>query len=101
MSQPEYRIVRAIQKWLTEQGIFHFKIHGSALMRVGLPDLVCCVEGMFLGLEVKQPGEKAKPTQERVGQEIKWSEGQWFVVSSLEEAQAAVHEVRRWVIRRA
>ena len=101
MSQPEYRIVRAIQHWLTGQGIFHFKIHGSPMMRVGLPDIVACVEGMFVGLEVKQPGEDATLIQRRVGDEITTSEGQWFVVHSLEEAQASVSFVRQWVIRRA
>jgi hypothetical protein len=40
-----------------------FKTHGDPFGRVGLPDIIGCVEGQFYGLEVKQHGEQATERQ--------------------------------------
>jgi Holliday junction resolvase len=55
VTQPETRIQRSIQRWLKEQGVFVFKVHGSEFMPAGLPDLVCCIRGRFVCVEVKTP----------------------------------------------
>jgi hypothetical protein len=40
------------------------KIHGSPYQRAGFPDIVGCIEGMFVGLEIKLPGKELTPLQE-------------------------------------
>ena len=40
--QPEARIGHAIRKALEARGAFVFKVHGSDMMRAGLPDLIVC-----------------------------------------------------------
>lgn len=91
-STPEGRIQQAIQKRLGQLGVFVFKVHGSALMPAGLPDLICCVEGMFLGLEVKTPQTKrdVSRVQQYMHGKIELAGGKVFVVCSVEDAEQAV-----------
>lgn len=63
MTQPETRIQRGIQAWLKAEGVFVFKVHGSEFMPAGLPDLVCCVKGRFVGIEVKTPDGEVSAIQ--------------------------------------
>ena len=35
-------------------------IYGQA----GVPDIIACIKGRFVGIEVKRPGQKPKPIQE-------------------------------------
>lgn len=65
MRGPETRLRKKIVKALEEaypEALFR-KIHGGPMQNVGIPDLLCCVEGRFVGLEVKRPGKKATPAQ--------------------------------------
>lgn len=40
---------------IRKQGWFCFKIHGGPTMMSGLPDIIVCAEGLFIGLETKNP----------------------------------------------
>ncbi len=52
-------IVRALRERWPEAWIT--KVHGSIYQRVGLPDLLVCVHGLLIGLEVKhqRPSESS------------------------------------------
>jgi hypothetical protein len=39
------------------------KVHGSASQKAGTPDLLACVRGRFVAVELKQPGKKPTPLQ--------------------------------------
>ena len=43
-------------------GGFWFKVHGSAFQEAGLPDLLGCVTGLYIGIEVKAPGKISEVT---------------------------------------
>lgn len=92
MTQPEARLQRKIQEAIKVEGYFCFKIHGSEFMMAGLPDIIVCAEGLFIGLEVKMPGQKAKPRQEYVHSLIRDSGGAVYVVCSVSEALEAISE---------
>ena len=51
----ETTVVNNIKKALTEKYPFAvvYKIHGSPHQETGIPDLVCCISGRFIALEVK------------------------------------------------
>jgi hypothetical protein len=69
--KPETRIVASILTALhTHVGGYWVKIHGSPFQRVGLPDIIGCVEGLFIALEVKQPGGDYEPIQRKEAQDI-------------------------------
>ena len=95
-TQPEARISRAIQKALKIEGIFCFKVHGSKYMPAGLPDIVACVDGIFVGFEVKVPDKRdnTSEVQKRQHSLIKQSKGFVFVVCSAPEALAQVGRIR-------
>lgn len=76
-----------------------WKIHGDYFQEVGIPDLVLCVEGRFVGLEVKdqKPGESYAHAIERTtpGQRMQLNRigragGTGRVVTTPDEAVAAV-----------
>lgn len=74
---------------LTLRGAFCFKIHGGPYMMAGLPDIIVCVDGRFIGLETKLPdGGSASPIQTVVHTMIKNAGGKAVVVRSVVEALA-------------
>jgi hypothetical protein len=77
----------------TEVGGYWVKIHGGPFQRVGLPDLIGCVNGLFFGLEVKLEGETYEPIQEREAIEIR-HKGQG-VAACIHSPREAVDVVRK------
>lgn len=98
MSQPESRLSRNIQKALRERGAFCFKVHGSEYMMAGLPDIVVCYNGLFIGLETKTPsGSGATPRQAYVHDRIREALGTVCVVRSVREALDVLNVVDAWL----
>lgn len=50
-----------IKKFLKEEGCYFIKYHPGYFGRSGIPDLLICCNGYFLGIEVK--GEVGKPSE--------------------------------------
>jgi Holliday junction resolvase len=94
--QRESRLSQNIMRALRAEGIFCFKVHGSEHMMAGLPDIIACVGGMFLGLETKNPETRknVSPRQELVHTMIRESGGKVKVVCSVDEALLAVQELK-------
>lgn len=86
--QRESKLSQRIMKALRSHGIFCFKVHGSEMMESGLPDIVACVEGFFVGLETKHPETRSdvSPKQEIIHNRIRVAGGICEVVCSVEEA---------------
>jgi hypothetical protein len=97
MPQPEGKIVKAIQARIKKRGGRCIKIHGgdNPFQEVGIPDLLCCYRGRFVGLEVKQPGERPSPVQMVFLHEIVSSGGYASVVSSVEEVDRLLARIDR------
>lgn len=93
MAQPESRLSRQIMKALRAQGWFAFKVHGSEFMMSGLPDVIVCADGFFVGLETKMPESRdnVSPRQIYVHELIRAARGHAQVVTSVAEAIDAVH----------
>ncbi|MBP2654228.1 MAG: hypothetical protein H6Q73_1797 [Firmicutes bacterium] len=47
-------------EFLKSQNIYHIKIWGGGYQKAGIPDLICCIRGKFMALELKT--EKGTPT---------------------------------------
>ena len=85
----EADLVRKIKRALEErfQGSYWLKIPGTRYL-AGVPDLIGCVEGRFVALEVKRPDTSYGVTerQEANIKRIRDAEGIAAVVTSVEEA---------------
>lgn len=95
--QSEKAIVKKIRKALQRSvGGFWFKVHGGPFQMAGLPDLLGCVQGRFIGIEVKRPSRmtNVSPLQQRVIQEINLNGG-LAIVSC--DPDTAVEEVTRFL----
>lgn len=96
MGQRESRISQEIAKVLRLNGVFVFKIHGGPTMMAGLPDLIACVDGKFVGFETKVPEKRTNvsPVQQLVHGKIRKAGGLVYVVCGPQEAMAKVTEIR-------
>jgi len=94
MAQRESKKSRDIQNALRAEGWFCFKVHGGAMMMAGLPDIIVCAEGLFIGVETKhdETREGTSKTQDLRRDQIRAAGGIYEVATSPEEA---VDVVRR------
>ena len=97
MAQRESRKSRDIMDNLRAEGWFCFKVHGGALMMSGLPDIIVCAEGFFIGLETKhnETREGTSVTQDRRRDQIRAAGGVYQVATTPEEAVQVVRDVLR------
>lgn len=89
----EKTVVNGIVGWIRKHGYhFVYKTHGSAYQRSGIPDITLIGKnGRFIGLEVKRPKlGRLTGIQAATLNAINLSGGFGVVVTSLEEAQAAI-----------
>ncbi len=50
---PEKKFELKVKEFLTSKNIYYFKIWGGGFQRAGLPDIVACINGRFVGIEIK------------------------------------------------
>jgi Holliday junction resolvase len=81
----ESEIVAKIRNLLKRGGIWHYKTIGSSFQRAGIPDLIACRDGRFVAIEVKVPGAKPTPKQQREMAEIRRSGGIAFTATSVHD----------------
>ena len=86
--QPEGKLVQKIKQRIERRGGRPFKIQASedSFQEVGIPDLLWCYHGRFVGSEVKQPGEPLRPAQRVVLHEIHRAGGVASVLETVEQA---------------
>lgn len=87
--QRESRLSGRIRQALNDlPETFSFKIHGSETMLAGLPDLLVCRRGLFLGVETKMPESRSNLSerQKYVHELIRGAGGDVVVACSVEEA---------------
>lgn len=83
---PEGKVKNDIKKLLKKRGFYFFSPIGSAYGTHGIPDIIVCAQGRFIGIEVKAPGKEHTVTanQERHLQEIDKSGGVALIAASAE-----------------
>ena len=61
----------------------------------GVPDIICCYKGRFLGLEAKLPGSRLTPLQRRALEKINRAGGIARRVESVEDVKAVIERADR------
>jgi len=90
MSNVEKKIERAIIDYLKSfENSWVFKVHGgSQFQRAGVPDILACVNGRFVAVEVKRPkGGVIAPLQKVNIDFINMAGGVALVATSVDEVE--------------
>jgi hypothetical protein len=90
----ETKVTKSIMAYLKKRGVWCFKVAGGPMQQRGVPDIICCVNGAFVALEVKRP-ELGRLTdlQALTIERIRDAGGVAEVVTSVEEAAAMIEGV--------
>ena len=76
-----WQIVKAIkQRWP-----WAWVYHPCDTTHSGIPDLLCCINGQFLALEVKTPTGRVAPIQDAILSQIRLAKGRAWVIRSVKE----------------
>ena len=91
----EKDIVAAIKRYLSTLGddVFFWKEHGGPYGVSGVPDIICCYKGRFLGLECKLPGGRLTKLQKRTIEKINRAGGVACRVESVEDVKRVIERV--------
>ena len=88
----ERDIVEAIKKYLASLGssVFLPEEHGGPYGTSGVPDIICCYRGRFLGLECKLPTGRLTELQKRAINKINIAGGTALRVESVDDVKKVI-----------
>ncbi len=93
----ERDIVAAIKKYLASLGgdVFFWKEHGGPYGTSGIPDIICCYKGRFIGMECKLPGGRLTELQKRALDRINVAGGIARRVESVADAKDIIQQIEK------
>lgn len=74
-----------ILKWLKGNGYYSIKIISAN--HAGAPDILACINGKFVAIEVKRVGNKLTVLQNLNRKAIELSQGKFIIANSLEDVK--------------
>ncbi len=81
-------------EYLKNQGIYHINIHGSGWGSKGSPDLIACIDGLFVAFELKVGTNTLEPAQRVHKRRIERSGGLHYCPRTLKEFEDIIKEKR-------
>lgn len=78
---PEGKVKQQVVKLMKAYGIYYFSPMTHGFGRSGVPDIICCVKGRFVGIECKAGSNKPTALQEKEMQDIRTSGGVTYVIN--------------------
>ena len=92
----ESYLITKIRDYLkTVPDCFFWKEHGGPYGTSGIPDIICCYKGRFLGLEAKLPGGKLTELQKRTLDKINAAGGIARRVQSVDDVKVIIAQADR------
>ena len=61
MKKSEKSFEIEVKKYLSSINAYYFKVWGGGFQRAGIPDVICCKNGIFIAIELKS--QTGKPTE--------------------------------------
>jgi Holliday junction resolvase len=92
---PEGKVKDAVRKLLTEHGVYHFMPAANGFGRAGIPDIICCHQGKFIGIECKAGKGKTTALQDRELWAIRAAGGTAMVIN--EDCLIELKEKLQWM----
>lgn len=81
MTTPESKVKKKVTTLLSSLGAYYFYPVTGGFGRSGVPDIVCCFRGRFIGIECKAGSNKATALQQKNLREIEEAGGLAFLVN--------------------
>lgn len=78
---PEAKVKAKIKAILKEEKIYYAMPIGTGFGNSGVPDFLCCVNGLFLGIEAKANGGKPTELQKKNLKDIELCGGYTAVIN--------------------
>ena len=78
---PEKKVKNKVVKLLKDHGAYYFFPASYGMGRSGVPDVVCCYHGKFIGIECKAGDNKATALQLKELAAIREAEGVTFIIN--------------------
>ena len=94
---PETRFKNKVKKFLDDNGCYHVKFFANAYTKRGVPDILACVNGHFIGLELKAENGKPSELQLYHQQKIRDSGGKAYILypKDFEQFKKEVEQLRK------
>ena len=92
---PEGAVKAAVKKLLDEMCIYHFSPVQNGMGRAGIPDIIGCYNGRFLGIECKAGKGKTTALQDLELEKIRQAKGFAYVVN--ENNLQDLKELLQWM----
>lgn len=93
---PESKVKKACTKLLDAAGAYYFSPVTGGFGRSGVPDIVACMHGRFLGVECKAGGNKPTALQEAEMLKIRNAGGSTLVIN-----EDNINELKEWLDARS
>lgn len=77
---PEKKVKMKVAAVLADEGVYFFMPPANGYGRAGIPDIIACINGLFLGIETKANGNKPTALQVRELESIRRNNGVAVVV---------------------
>jgi Holliday junction resolvase len=96
MATPESKVKKQVKKILDDLGAYHFSPMMDGYGRSGVPDIIACYKGKFIGIECKAGDNKPTLLQLRNIEDIKRNQGLAIVINegNIESLLALVKEIQ-------
>lgn len=92
MPTPEQVIKKDIKAYISRIGGFWSVIQGGPFSKPGDPDIVCCINGHYVGIEAKTKTGRATELQLQRGREIEKAGGIFILARSVGDVEHGLRE---------
>lgn len=92
---PEGKVKAQVRKYLDEIGAWHFAPVSNGMGQHGIPDILVCHQGRFIGIECKAPGKRRNTSalQDRQIMAIHKAGGAALVVDDVAQVKEVFREL--------
>ena len=78
---PEAKVKKKVYKILKEKGAYYFSPIMNGFGKMGVPDVIACYRGVFIGIECKAGKNKPTPLQQKNLDDITKEGGLAYVIN--------------------
>lgn len=93
----EKNIENKIKSYLKSKGAYYVKYFGNQFSQVGVPDILACYKGYFVGIEVKNEKGKTSALQDINLEQIKRAGGFSLVARSVEDVAKMLEDIDNYI----